>query len=279
MGITPDQQVLGQPLKGSAGCLWLIIAHKPSIYHASPSWRPSGRVTCSGQLRSRKRQIRGIPAASGPLPGFPADPVGWRVQGGSWVPALTLALSAGAVGSRMLPDAVALLVLVVGLRSAAGGGAAGYAQVKYMQPMVKGPLGPPFREGKGQYLGKGRALRGRTRGCDGLGARWEGAVPPSGTRHPLTLGVGAPGEQPGTAKGAAVQSIFGQARRGSLGLLNPLQKDKGGHGEAQQRSRALCSCGASTLGRSVWELVHKGDPRALRSPLPPPPPPFLCVCR
>lgn len=63
----------------------------------------------------------------------------------------------------MLPDAVALLVvvvMVVGLRSAAGGGAAGYAQVKYMQPMVKGPLGPPFREGKGQYLGKGRALRG-----------------------------------------------------------------------------------------------------------------------
>lgn len=62
----------------------------------------------------------------------------------------------------MLPDAAALLVvlvMVVGLRPAAGGGAGGYAQVKYMQPMVKGPLGPPFREGKGQYLGKGRTLR------------------------------------------------------------------------------------------------------------------------
>lgn len=65
----------------------------------------------------------------------------------------------------MLPDAAVLLLLlvVVGLRSAAGGGAAGYAQVKYMQPMVKGPLGPPFREGKGQYLGKGRARRGAGR--------------------------------------------------------------------------------------------------------------------
>lgn len=65
----------------------------------------------------------------------------------------------------MLPDAAVLLLLlvVVGLRSAAGGGAAGYAQVKYMQPMVKGPLGPPFREGKGQYLGKGRAQHGAGR--------------------------------------------------------------------------------------------------------------------
>lgn len=177
MGITPDQQVLGQPLKGSAGCPWLVIAHKPSIYRASPSRRLSGRGTCSGQLRSRKREIQGSPAASGPLPEFPADPAGQRVQGGSWVPALTLALSAGAVGSRMLPDAVALVVLVVlvvGLRSAAGGGAAGYAQVKYMQPMVKGPLGPPFREGKGQYLGKGCAPRG-VRGED-TGLRWPGGM-------------------------------------------------------------------------------------------------------
>lgn len=65
----------------------------------------------------------------------------------------------------MLPDAAVLLLLlvVVGLRSAAGGGAAGYAQVKYMQPMVKGPLGPPFREGKGQYLGKGCARHGAGR--------------------------------------------------------------------------------------------------------------------
>lgn len=66
-------------------------------------------------------------------------------------------------GSRMLPDAAVLLgmlVLVLGLRSAAGGGAGGYGQVKYMQPMVKGPLGPPFREGKGQYLGKGRVWWG-----------------------------------------------------------------------------------------------------------------------
>lgn len=64
----------------------------------------------------------------------------------------------------MLPDVVVLLamtvttVMVIGPRSATGGGVGGYAQVKYMQPMVKGPLGPPFREGKGQYLGKGCTL-------------------------------------------------------------------------------------------------------------------------
>lgn len=50
-----------------------------------------------------------------------------------------------------------LLVLGFGLRAATSGGAsaaAGYAPVKYVQPMQKGPVGPPFREGKGQYLGE-----------------------------------------------------------------------------------------------------------------------------
>ncbi|GCB61700.1 hypothetical protein scyTo_0012961, partial [Scyliorhinus torazame] len=28
----------------------------------------------------------------------------------------------------------------------------GYLPSKYMHPMVKGPAGPPFREGKGQYI-------------------------------------------------------------------------------------------------------------------------------
>jgi len=35
-----------------------------------------------------------------------------------------------------------------------GGGYAPLPQMKYVQPMMKGPVGPPFREGKGQYLGK-----------------------------------------------------------------------------------------------------------------------------
>lgn len=50
-----------------------------------------------------------------------------------------------------------LLLLGCGPRAATGGGAggaAGYAPVKYVQPMHKGPVGPPFREGKGQYLGE-----------------------------------------------------------------------------------------------------------------------------
>lgn len=119
------------------------------------------------------------------------------------MPALTVALSTGAVGSRMLPDTVALLVvlvMVLGLRSAAGGGAGGYAQVKYMQPMVKGPLGPPFREGKGQYLGKGRTLQGwedtgpRVSGRPAVVAgRGRGIPQPPGSCPPLPLGVGAPG--------------------------------------------------------------------------------------
>lgn len=50
-----------------------------------------------------------------------------------------------------------LLLLGCGPRASSGGGAgaaAGYAPVKYVQPMQKGPVGPPFREGKGQYLGE-----------------------------------------------------------------------------------------------------------------------------
>lgn len=50
-----------------------------------------------------------------------------------------------------------LLLLGCGPRVSSGGGvggAAGYAPVKYVQPRQKGPMGPPFREGKGQYLGE-----------------------------------------------------------------------------------------------------------------------------
>lgn len=58
-----------------------------------------------------------------------------------------------------LPPPLLLLLLVLGcgLRAAASGGAAGaagYPPVQYVQPMHKGPVGPPFREGKGQYLGE-----------------------------------------------------------------------------------------------------------------------------
>lgn len=58
--------------------------------------------------------------------------------------------------SSLLP-LLSLLLLGCGPRAATGGGAggaAGYAPVKYVQPMHKGPVGPPFREGKGQYLGE-----------------------------------------------------------------------------------------------------------------------------
>lgn len=49
-----------------------------------------------------------------------------------------------------------LFLLVAAMGSVSGGGPAGggYPQMKYVNPMMKGPLGPPFREGKGQYLGK-----------------------------------------------------------------------------------------------------------------------------
>lgn len=55
------------------------------------------------------------------------------------------------------PPLLLLLVLGCGPPAATGGGAggaAGYAPVQYVQPMHKGPVGPPFREGKGQYLGE-----------------------------------------------------------------------------------------------------------------------------
>lgn len=121
----------------------------------------------------------------------------------------------------MLPDIVALLamlgtmVTVMGPRSAAGGGVGGYAQVKYMQPMVKGPLGPPFREGKGQYLGKGCILWDWGRTWGGGKGTWH--LTAIGHLSPSTLRVRAPGGS-GTAEGAAVQNAFGQAWRDHLGL-------------------------------------------------------------
>lgn len=65
----------------------------------------------------------------------------------------------GTVTPLSVPPPVLLLVVLLGCgpRAATGGGAggaAGYAPVKYVQPMHKGPVGPPFREGKGQYLGE-----------------------------------------------------------------------------------------------------------------------------
>ena len=57
------------------------------------------------------------------------------------------------------PPLLLLLLLACGPRAAASGGAAGaagYPPVQYVQPMHKGPVGPPFREGKGQYLGEHR---------------------------------------------------------------------------------------------------------------------------
>lgn len=122
----------------------------------------------------------------------------------------------------MLPDVVALLVklgtmvMVMGPGSAAGGGVGGYAQVKYMQPMVKGPLGPPFREGKGQYLGKGCTLWDcvRTRGS-GKGTWHLTAI---GDLSPSSLQGQSSRKLPGTAEGAAVQNTFGQAWPDHLGL-------------------------------------------------------------
>lgn len=67
----------------------------------------------------------------------------------------------GALTPLSVPSPLLLLLLLLllgcGPRATTGGGAvgaAGYAPVKYVQPMHKGPVGPPFREGKGQYLGE-----------------------------------------------------------------------------------------------------------------------------
>lgn len=55
--------------------------------------------------------------------------------------------------STMTLVSICVLLLMLG-GDALCGGYAPMPQMKYMQPMMKGPVGPPFREGKGQYLGK-----------------------------------------------------------------------------------------------------------------------------
>ncbi|TNN88083.1 Collagen alpha-2(VIII) chain [Liparis tanakae] len=47
--------------------------------------------------------------------------------------------------------APACVLLMLGARALAGGYPP-VAHMKYMQPMMKGPIGPPFREGKGHYV-------------------------------------------------------------------------------------------------------------------------------
>lgn len=68
------------------------------------------------------------------------------------------------------------------------------------------------------------------------------------------------------AKGSAVQSIFGQARRGRLGLLNRVQKDKDGQREAQQTSRALCLGWVGTLGSLSLGAGAQRGPTSLLLP-------------
>ncbi|MGH0174158.1 UNVERIFIED_CONTAM: hypothetical protein FKN15_067672 [Acipenser sinensis] len=50
--------------------------------------------------------------------------------------------------------------LLLALGTVSGGGYPPLPQMKYTQPMMKGPVGPPFREGKGQYLDCTRACTG-----------------------------------------------------------------------------------------------------------------------
>lgn len=48
----------------------------------------------------------------------------------------------------------AVFILLVLASQAQAGGYPPIPHMKYMQPMMKGPIGPPFREGKGHYVGE-----------------------------------------------------------------------------------------------------------------------------
>lgn len=52
----------------------------------------------------------------------------------------------------MLLTAVCMLLVLAA--QAQAGGYPPIPHMKYMQPMMKGPIGPPFREGKGHYVGE-----------------------------------------------------------------------------------------------------------------------------
>lgn len=90
----------------------------------------------------------------GPHPFFPSKPHGAAFRFSHITHCSSLSAETRNEAT-MLPEVTLLLLVVVGISTVTGGGTGGgYAQVKYMQPMIKGPVGPPFREGKGQYIGK-----------------------------------------------------------------------------------------------------------------------------
>lgn len=88
---------------------------------------------------------------------FLAEPLALVVGLVTPSPSLCSASTEAMQRAPMTLPSLLLLLLGCGPRVSSGGGvggAAGYAPVKYVQPRQKGPVGPPFREGKGQYLGE-----------------------------------------------------------------------------------------------------------------------------
>uniref|UniRef100_A0A8C4VWK4 C1q domain-containing protein n=1 Tax=Gopherus evgoodei TaxID=1825980 RepID=A0A8C4VWK4_9SAUR len=139
---------------------------------------------------------------------------------------------------------VSLLLLVAGIHSVSGGGAGGggYAQVKYMQPMVKGPLGPPFREGKGQYLDMPPLLPMDLKGEPGPPGKPGPRGPPGPPGYPGKPGTGKPGlhGQPGPAgppgfSGVGKPGIPGLPGKAGMKGMPGLKGEPGIRGEQGQR--------------------------------------------
>uniref|UniRef100_A0A3Q4G907 Collagen, type VIII, alpha 2 n=1 Tax=Neolamprologus brichardi TaxID=32507 RepID=A0A3Q4G907_NEOBR len=91
--------------------------------------------------------------------------------------------------TMLLAPVSVLLILVV---PAFAGGYAPIPHMKYIQPMMKGPIGPPFREGKGHYV-EGLHLFKCDNGLPGNQGLPGEAGPPGLQGLPGSVGLGKPG--------------------------------------------------------------------------------------
>ncbi|KAG5855861.1 hypothetical protein ANANG_G00001170 [Anguilla anguilla] len=170
---------------------------------------------------------------------------------------------------------VPVCVVLMSLEGALGGGYPSIAQplpqVQYMQPMMKGPHGPPFREGKGQHLdgpplmspgeagppGKPgpRAHRGHQEFQENQGSEYREVRPGAGRTGPQ----GPPRTpRPARARGPAAERETGVPRRPGA--------PRGPRGARAERKPGYPRRARPEGGERERRSGSAGAPRELRPP-------------